>query len=166
MADSTFRAIYSLSGGVPWSLSYTITASEAWSVGSVLTIAAAGTLTEAGDDSTDVAGISNEVVTAGASTGPITTLCSFTPFIYGVVYAVKEAAGLTNTPLVTDIGNDRDLDLDGTNGWGIHVSSGGTTDTPTFLVVDIDTIRDEWHVVIAPQATSEAVWQLVNVGVA
>lgn len=151
MAVSTFRALYALNGGLPTSFSYTITASEAWSVGSVLTMVAAGTLTEAGDDSTDVWGISNEVVTAGAATGPITNLCSVTPFTLGTVYAVKETVDLAGIPLITDIGNVRDLDLDGTNGWGIHASASATANTPNFRVVDFDSTRLEWHVVISPQ---------------
>lgn len=164
MADSTMRALYNIGGGVPLTLSYPIASSEAWSVGSVVGMNSAGALLEVADDSSDVWGLTLESVTAGAATGPITDLCAVTPFTYGVVYATKETTSLDNTPVAADIGEIRDLDLDGTNGWGIHASSSATSNTPTFRIVDIDTIRNEWHIVIAPLELTD-VFQWIDAAV-
>ncbi len=150
MAASTWRAIYNMHGDKLPTFSYPIATSEAWSVGSVVAWNSAGALFENTTDSTDNLGLALETVSAGVNGGPITDLCSVIPFAYGVVYAVKNAANLSDTPVATDIGTIADLDLDATNGWGILVDTGSTSGTPTFRIVDIDTIRNEWHVVIAP----------------
>lgn len=151
MAVSTWRSLYQLGGGNPLTLSYGITGTtEAWSVGSVVEMLGTGLLREAADDSSDVWGLSLETVSASVAGGPVTTRVAVHPFTYSTVYAVKETTSLSNTPLATDVGTIRDLDLDGTNGWGIHATASATSNTPTFRVVDIDTTRNEWHVVIAP----------------
>ncbi len=164
MAISTWRSLYAINGGMPLTLSYGITAAEAWSVGSVVEMEAAGTLKEAGDDSSDVWGLSLETVTAGAATGPTTDRCAVQPFQLGVVYGVKETLDLTQVPVVADIGELRDLDLDTTNGWGILASTSGGATTPHFRIVDIDTIRNEWHVIIAPLEVAD-VFQFVDAAV-
>lgn len=148
MADN-FRTLYTANGGVAHTLSYGIASSEAWAVGAVLALNSAGALAEAADDSSDVWGISLETVTAGAAGGPETARCAVHPFQYGAVYAVKNVNNLSDTPVATDIGTLADLDLD-TSNWGILVDTAGTSNTPQFRIVDIDTIRNEWHVVIAP----------------
>lgn len=164
MAVSEWRSLYQLGGGVTPTFSYGIVAAEAWSVGSVLEMVGAGTLQEAADDSTDVWGISLENVTAGAADGPVTDRVAVHPFTYGTVYATKETVSLSNTPVAADIGEIRDLDLDSTNGWGIHASSSATSNTPTFRIVDIDTTRNEWHVVIAPLELTD-VFQFIDAAV-
>lgn len=160
---NNFRALYAINGGVPLTLSYTIASSEAWAVGAVLAMNSAGALAEAADDSSDVWGISLETVTGGAATGPITDLCAVQPFTYGVVYAVKNVNNLADAPVAADIGEIADLDLD-TNNWGILVGTSATSNTPNFRVVDIDTIRNEWHVVIAPLELTD-VFQFIDAAV-
>lgn len=162
MAASTWRSLYTINGGTPLTLSYTIASSESWSVGSVVAWNSAGALFENTTDSTDNLGLSLETVTSGAGTGPNTTLCAVHPFTYGTVYAVKETLAL-GTPAVTDIGTIRDLDIDATNGWGIHTAGSGGS-TPNFRVVDIDTTKNEWHVVIAPQDITD-VFQFIDAAV-
>lgn len=151
MAISTWRSLYQLGGGVSPTLSYGITGTtEDWHVGSVVEMLGTGLLREAADDSSDVWGLSLERIITSTAQGPVAGRCAVHPFTYGTVYAVKETTSLSNIPLATDVGTIRDLDLDGTNGWGIHASASATSNTPTFRVVDIDTTRLEWHVVIAP----------------
>ena len=55
----------------------------------------------------------------------------------------------TQVPAATDIGTDTELDLVSTV-WGIDYNGNSTAATPQFRIVDIDTIRNEWHVVIEP----------------
>lgn len=150
MADSTstWRAVYNFGGGVSPTFSYPIASSEDWQVGSVLAWNSSGALLDPSADNADVLGISRDIVVSGAATGPVTDRCGVIPFNYGTVYAVEEVAA-AGTPLAADIGELRDLDLASTI-WGILNTTSGDSATPHFRVVDIDTIRNEWHVVIAP----------------
>lgn len=155
-----FRALYTLSGGAVPVKGYTITASEAWDRGDCVAWDSAGTLVELAGDNADVLGYALEAVTGGASLGPRTTIALVVPFMHGVVYATTEVAEATQAPLVTDIGTNRDLDVSSGN-WGIHATASATGATPNFRVVDVDLIRNEWHVVIAPDVVS-AVFQWVD----
>jgi hypothetical protein len=163
MAASTFRAIYTLSGAPIFSKGWGIAASEDWSRGSVVAFNSSGVLAEPSADNADVLGIALEKAVSGATTGPLTTVCLVAPFTWDTVFAVKQTADLTVAPAVTDIGNDRDLELDGTNGWGIHASSSATAATPNFRIIDIDTIRNEWHVV--PSSRIGQVFQWIDANV-
>ncbi|MEK0325544.1 MAG: hypothetical protein QQN63_07550 [Nitrosopumilus sp.] len=161
-STSTFRALYTLGGNsvVP-TFSYGIAASEDWSVGSVVAWNASSVLIDPTDDSSDVLGISLDTVVSGVATGPVTDRCAVHPFMHGIVYAVKNVSVANDTPVVTDIGTFTDLDLDSTV-WGIITGTSSTSNTPNFKIVDIDTIRDEWHVVIAvDDQTPELVFQWI-----
>lgn len=163
MADN-FRTLYNINGGgVAWTQSYGIASSEAWDVGAVLALNSDGALAEAADDSSDVWGLSLESVTSGAALGPVTDRCAVHPFQYGVVYACFNVSNLSDAPVATDIGTLADLDLSSSN-WGILVDTAGTSNTPQFRVVDIDTIRNEWHVVIAPLELTD-VFQTIDAAV-
>lgn len=158
-----FRALYTVSGGAIPVKGYGITASEAWDRGDVVAWDSAGTLVEPSDDSSDILGYALEAVASGASLGPDTDVALIVPFIWGVVYATTEVANSANTPVTTDIGTIRDLDLDSGN-WGIHATSSATANTPQFRVVDVDTTRNEWHVVIAPAEIAD-VFQMIDAAV-
>lgn len=158
-----FRALYTIGGGAIPVKGYGITASEAFDRGDVVAWDSSGTLVEPSDDSSDVLGYSLEVVASGASQGPDTSVCLVVPFIWGVVYATTEVAQTTQSPATTDIGTIRDLDLS-SGDWGIHATSSGTSNTPQFRVVDVDTIRNEWHVVIAPAEIAD-VFQMIDAAV-
>lgn len=164
MAISTFRAIYTLSGAPIFTKGYGIAASEAWSRGSVVAWNSAGALLEPTADNVDVLGISMEIVTAGAATGPLTSQCLVNPFNYDTVYAVKHVLDVTTAVAATDIGTTNDLDIDATNGWGIKLGTSATAATPNFRVIDIDTTRNEFHVVINPIAVA-AVFQWIDAAV-
>lgn len=140
-----FRALYSLHGGAFPIRGYGITASEAFDRGDVVALDSSGTIIEPSADNADVLGYALEAVAAGAAQGPDTDTVLVVPFVSTIVYATTEVAG-GGSPAVTDIGNDRDLDLN-SGAWGIHATAGGTASTPQFRVVDIDTVRGEWHVV-------------------
>lgn len=145
----SFRAIYTIGGGAIPIKGYGITASEAFDRGDCVAWDASGTLVELSADNADVLGYALEAVSAGAALGPDTNTCLVVPFMHGVVYATTEVAEATQAPLVTDIGTNRDLDVS-SGAWGIHATASGTGSTPNFRVVDVDTIRNEWHVVINP----------------
>lgn len=162
-STSTFRAIYSFGAGVTHTKSYPIAASEDWSVGSVVAWNSSGALLDPTSDAADVLGISLETVVSGATQGPITDLCAVHPFQYDVVYAVKNAATLSDSPVALDIGSIHDLDLASTV-WGLLIDTASTGSTPQFRVVGIDTIRDEWHVVIAPLEVTD-VFQWIDAAV-
>jgi len=161
---ATFRPLYTISGAPVFTKGYGITAAEAFQRGDVVALDASGTLVEPATDAVDVLGIALEDVAAGVSLGPQSDICLVAPFTADLVCAVKEVANLANTPLTTDIGNGRDLDVDGTNGWGIHATASATALTPQVRVIDIDTIRNEWHVVIDP-ITVAAVYQWISAAV-
>lgn len=144
-----FRPLYTLSGAPPLCLGYGIAASEAWDRGDVLALNSAGALAEAASAAVDVYGVAAEGVTSGAALGPLTTVALVFPFTSDVVWAVNEAAEATQAPVTTDIGTIRDLVLS-SGDWGIAASASGTSATPQFRVIDIDTVRNEWHVIVAP----------------
>ena len=74
---------------------------------------------------------------------------------------MKNISVANDTPVVNDIGTFIDLDLDSTV-CGIITGTSSTSNTPNFKIVDIDTIRDEWHVVIAvDDQTPELVFQWI-----
>lgn len=162
-STSTFRALYRLGGGLPPTFSYPIASSEDWTVGSVVAWNSSGALLDPTSDAADVLGISTDIVVSGATTGPITDRCGVIPFDYGTVFAVQNAATLTDTPAAADIGAIHVLDLASTV-WGLLIDTAGTGSTPQFRCVDIDTIRAEWHVVIAPLETSD-VFQWIDAAV-
>ncbi len=161
-STSTWRALYTLGGNsvIP-TFSYGIAASEDWSVGSVVAWNAASVLIDPTDDSSDVLGLSLDTVVSGAATGPVTDRVAIHPFMHGVVYAVKNVSIAGDTPAVTDIGTFVDLDLVSTE-WGILIGTSSTANTPNFKVVDIDSTKLEWHVVIAvDDQTPELVFQWI-----
>ena len=158
MAASTFRAIYTLSGNPFFTKGYGITASEAWSVNSVVALNSAGALAEPTADNVDVLGLAQETVTSGAATGPLTTVCLVLPFQWDTVFAVKHVLAPTTAVTTTSIGTNNDLDIDGTNGWGILLGTAATAATPNFRVIDIDTVRNEFHVVISNIVTGVYQW--------
>jgi hypothetical protein len=144
-----FRAIYSVTGGKIPIIGYGIAASEAFDRGDVVALNSSGVVAEAAAANADVYGYSLEGVSGGASLGPRSTVCLVVPFVDGVVYATTEVAEATQAPLVTDIGTIRDLVVS-SGAWGIAAATASTAATPQFRVVDVDLIRNEWHVVIAP----------------
>ena len=154
-STSTWRYAYSQSGlASPPTFNYGIASGEDWSVGSVVAWNDAGTLLDPTDDSSDVLGLSLDTVVSGAATGVETALCTVIPFMHDLVYAVKNAGTLTDTPAVTDIGTLAVLDLD-TAVWGILVDTATAANTKTFRIVDIDVNRAEWYVVVAPEETTD-----------
>ena len=151
MANSTssFRALYNFGGGssVNRSYSYGIASSEDWTVGSVVAWNSSGVLLDPTTSAADVLGISTDIVVSGAATGPVTDRCGVIPFQYGTVYAVQDPTDTSQVPVAADIGSDTELDLVSTV-WGIDFNGDSTSATPQFRIVDIDTTRLEWHVVI------------------
>lgn len=158
-----FRALYNVGGGAIPVKGYGITASEAWDRGDVVAWDSSGTLIEPSDDSSDVLGYALGDVSNGAAQGPETDVALVVPFQWGVVYATTEVAQSSQAPVATDIGTIRDLDLS-SGDWGIHATSSATANTPQFRVVDVDTIRNEWHVVIAPAEIAD-VYQYIDAAV-
>ena len=158
-----FRAIYSVTGGKIPINGYGIAASEAFDRGDVVALNSDGVIAEAGAANADVYGYALEGVTGGASLGPKTTVVLVCPFVDGVVYATTEVAEASQAPLTTDIGTIRDLVVS-SGAWGIAASASATAATPQFRVIDVDTIRNEWHVVIAPLEISD-VFQMVDAAV-
>lgn len=148
--DSYWRPLYTLSGAPFLTKEYTPDSAANIKKYEPVAWASDGEIVVLTADNADVLGLALEAVTSGASGGPNSTKVLVHPFNYDTVYAVKETADLTAVPLLTDLGNSRDLDVDATNGWGIHASAAATAATPNFRVIDIDTVRNEWHVVISP----------------
>ena len=159
----SFRALYSFHGGKIPVKGYTIAASEAFDRGDVVALNSDGKIAEAAAANADVVGYSLEGVTGGASLGPNTATVLVVPFIDGIVYATTEVAEASQAPAVTDIGTIRDLVVS-SGAWGIAASASATAATPQFRVIDVDTIRNEWHVVIAPLEISD-VFQMVDAAV-
>jgi len=141
--------LYTMSGAPFYTKGYAITASEDFAKHAVIVHDGAGAVAEAADDSSDVWGLALEKVVSGVSGGPQSDICLVHQFNYDTVYACKNVSDLTDVPVAADIGTIADLDLsDGY--WGILVDTSATANTPQFRIVDIDTIRNEWHVIIAP----------------
>lgn len=158
-----FRAVYTFDGGTPPIRGYGIASSENIDRGDVVAWNSSGVLTEPGGDANDVLGYCLESVSSGSAQGPVTDTALVVPFAYGVVYATTEVAQSSQSPAETDIGTIRDLDLSSSE-WGIHATSSGTASTPQFRVVDVDTTRNEWHVVIAPLDVTD-VFQWIDASV-
>lgn len=150
MATSYWRPLYTLSGAPFLTKEYTPDSALTCARWEPVAWASDGEIAVLSADNQDVLGLALEACTSGATGGPNSGKILVHPFNYDTVYAVKETADLTGAPVTTDIGNSRDLELDATNGWGIHASSAATAATPNFRVIDIDTVRGEWHVVISP----------------
>lgn len=150
MATSYWRPLYTLSGAPFLTKEYVPDAALTCARWEPVAWHADGDVVVLSADNQDVLGLALEACTSGATGGPKSNRILVHPFNYDTVYAVKETADLTAAPVQSDIGNSRDLELDATNGWGIHASAAATAATPNFRVIDIDTVRNEWHVVISP----------------
>lgn len=72
-------------------------------------------------------------------------------FDLDTVYAVTNTDDPTvTTPLAAHVGDGVDLHRASASSWGIDVGTAATASTPQFRIVDIDTVRGEWHVVVDP----------------
>lgn len=158
---STFRAIYSLDGGAIPVHGYGIASGENFDPGDVVAWDSSGVLTEPAGDANDVLGYSLETVSSGSAQAVASDTAMVVPFIKDTVYAVSEPAQSSPSPAESDIGGQRDLDLSGGD-WGIHTSSTGTASTPQFKIIDVDTVRNEWHVVVDPDSVTAFQWYDVD----
>jgi len=147
-----FRVLYTYHGGGVPTLGCGITAAETWDRGDIVVRVAAGTISEGADDSSDVLGVALEPVTTGAALGPDTNTALVSPFMPGVVYAVNSPS--SQTFATANIGEQCDLDLV-SGDWGILAGTSATANTPQFIIVDIDTVRNEAHVIIAPAGVAD-----------
>lgn len=151
--SSTWRPLYTLSGSAIRSYGFAIKSGAAFTPGEIVDLED-GEVDEAPASNVPVLGISLDTVVAGASTGPQTTRAIVHPFNLDTVYAVKDADG-TATVAVAHVGDKFELDLVSGN-WGVaDAGTSGTAATPQFECVDIDTVRNEWHVVMRPTAYFE-----------
>lgn len=158
-----FRAIYTMTGGHIPVKGYAIASGESFDRGDCVAMDGAGAVAELSADNADVFGYALEAVSSGAALGPDTDTVLVVPFVWGVVYATTEVAQSTQAPVVGDIGAIRDLDVS-SGEWGIHATSSATGATPQFRIIDVDLIRNEWHVVIAPAEVAD-VFQAIDAAV-
>lgn len=147
---SYWRPLYTLSGASIRTMGFAIKAATAFVPGDIVALED-GTVKIASAANTEVLGIAMDTVVAGAATGVQTNRAIVHPFNYDTVYAVKDADG-THTAAVAHIGDAFELEVS-SGTWGVaDAGTAGTAATPQFECVDIDTVRNEWHVVIRPQA--------------
>lgn len=158
-----FRPLYTISGSSPYTLGYDIAASEAFNKGDVVVLNSAGAVAEGASDAVDVLGVAMEDVVAGLALGPVTDRVIVCPFTYDIVWACNMPSDTDHIPLATDIGTINDLDLV-SGDWGILQGTASTGSTPQFRIVDIDAVRLEFHVIIAPVDITD-VYQWIDAAV-